>query len=30
MGCAMASRYVDLSHDLEDGMPGFRLKNEDS
>lgn len=23
------SKFVDLSHDFEDGMPGFKLKNED-
>jgi len=23
------SRFIDLSHDFEDGMPGFKLRNED-
>lgn len=21
--------FIDLSHNFEDGMPGFRMKNED-
>jgi len=25
----MQSNFIDLSHDFEDGMPGFRLKNPD-
>lgn len=25
----MKARFIDLSHDFEDGMPGFRIKNPD-
>lgn len=25
----MAAKFIDLSHTFEDGMPGFKLKNED-
>jgi len=23
------TKFIDLSHDFEDNMPGFKLKNED-
>jgi kynurenine formamidase len=29
MGDVTMSRFIDLSHYFEDGMPGFRMKNED-